>query len=35
MTYEDLSEGKHRIVVVARCPCDTRRDAKRYKFQIK
>ena len=27
MTYEDLSEDKHHIVVVARCPCNTRRDA--------
>ena len=34
MTYENLSEGRHRIVVVAKCACATRRDVKRYKVWI-
>ena len=34
MTYGSLSEGKHHIVVAAKCACATRRDGERYKFWI-
>ena len=35
MAYTNLSKGKHRIVVAAKCPCKAGRDSKRFRFRIR
>ena len=35
MAYTNLSKGKHRIIVIAKCPCKAEQDIKRFIFRVR